>query len=95
VNNRNHGEYATNQLPLWPFVCGRVGRITSLASITETIIYKGTAIVCTIVPLVSFIAQIPLDVCVVFRYDKDHWGVLHNFAQFKVSGLLADLVNSD
>jgi len=87
-----HGEYEPNTLPLMPFISGRAGRITSLASIAETVMYDGTKVICT-VPLASFIAQIPLDVGVIFRYDKDHWGVLHNFAQFDPTAkLMAELL---
>jgi len=87
-----HGEYAPNALPARPFYCGRVGRITSLASIAETVLYDGTTVVCT-VPLASFIGEIPMDVAVIFRYDKQHWGILHNFAEFdRGAKLMAELL---
>jgi len=90
-----HGEYAPNTLPWKPFFYGRTGRITSLASIAETVSYNGTRVICT-VPLASFISEIPLDVGVIFRYDNQHWGILHNFAKFDPKAkLMADLLNND
>jgi hypothetical protein len=78
---QSHGEYKPNELPVAPFLLGRVGRVTSLASIAESMLYDDTTLVCSL-PLASFIQQIPLDVAMIFRYDKQHWGVLHNFQQF-------------
>jgi hypothetical protein len=89
----DQGDYATNELPMWPFLCGRVARITSLASIAESFQVNGVTAVCAI-PLASFIAQIPLDVAVIFRYDKAHWGILHNFVQFRPTGLLGEMIDT-
>lgn len=90
---RQHGEYAPNTLPVMPFICGRVGRITSLATVAETLLFDGTKVVCTL-PLASFIAQIPMDVAVIFRYDRQHWGVLHNFGEFDCTAkLMAEIQN--
>jgi hypothetical protein len=92
---RQHGEYEPNHLPIWPLVAGRTGRITSLASVAESsaTFNHGPKILCT-VPLASFIEQIPMDVGVIFRYDNEHWGVLHNFGQFDLhaSPLLTELL---
>jgi hypothetical protein len=89
----DQGDYAANELPLWPFLCGRVARITSLASIAESFQFNGVTAVCAI-PLASFIAQIPLDVAVIFRYDKAHWGILHNIVQFRPTGLLGEMIGT-
>jgi hypothetical protein len=83
-----HG-YQTNELPLQPFVCGRVGRVTSLASIAENVLFDGVETVCTL-PFASFLADIPLDVAVIFRFNKQYWAVLHNFAELNMNGLLQD-----
>jgi hypothetical protein len=85
--------YRDKELPLQPFLCGRVGRITSLASITEGIVYEGTKMICSI-PSFS-LKDIPLDVAVIFRFNRQFWGVLHNSAEFKVSGLLEDAIVDD
>jgi len=95
VNQR--GEYKTDKLPLRPYLFGRVGRITSLASIAESMLYKDVKVICTI-PLATFISEIPLDVCVIFRYDKEHWGVLHNCQDLRAirpGTLLHDIVNTE
>jgi hypothetical protein len=88
-----HGEYShkPNALPVAPFLFGRVGRVTSLASIAENVLYDDTTVVCTL-PLASFIQQIPLDVAMIFRYDKHHWGVLHNFQQFNKKAKLLSAI---
>jgi len=78
-----HQFYKPNQLPFEPFVYGRVGRLTSLASITEKVVLENTKVVCTL-PYLSFIKEIPLDVAVIFRFNNDYWGVLHNFANMKI-----------
>jgi hypothetical protein len=81
----------TNLSP-WPFLCGRVARVTSLASITESIVYEDIKTICTM-PSMSFMKHIPLDVAVIFRYSKACWGVLHNSYEFDTnSTLLEDAV---
>ncbi len=87
----NGGYYPTDELPLQPFLCGRVGRLTSLATITHTISYPGTETICQL-PFISFLQEIPLDVAIIFRFNNLYWGVLHNFAQFRLTGLLSELV---
>lgn len=81
--------YRDEELPLQPFLCGRVGRVTSLASITTGVVYEGMEMICS-VPSLTFMKDIPLDVAVIFRFNRQFWGVLHNTAKFKVAGLLED-----
>eukprot|EP00571_Detonula_confervacea_P015362 CAMPEP_0172303390 /NCGR_PEP_ID=MMETSP1058-20130122/4925_1 /TAXON_ID=83371 /ORGANISM="Detonula confervacea, Strain CCMP 353" /LENGTH=441 /DNA_ID=CAMNT_0013014175 /DNA_START=153 /DNA_END=1475 /DNA_ORIENTATION=- len=69
----NAGSYfGTNEVPLLPFLNGRVGRITSLASIAHQTNFPGSQVICSF-PSASFIKDLPLDVAVIFRFDKDHW----------------------
>ena len=89
ISSSNLGYYKTNELPLLPFLCGRVGRVTSLASIAENVLYEGVEIMSTVVP-VSLMNLIPLDVAIIFRFNAEYWGVLHNFAEFNMTGLLQD-----
>lgn len=89
----NGGYYKTGELPLQPFLCGKVGRLTSLATITEKVMFKGTEVVCQL-PFLSFIKELPLDVAVIFRFSDRYWGVLHNFSQFQMSGMLSDIVSN-
>ena len=63
------GYFGTNSIPLLPFLNGRVGRITSLASITHQANFPGSDVVCQF-PSASFIKDLPLDVAVIFRFDK-------------------------
>jgi hypothetical protein len=90
----NVGFCKANELPIQPFLCGRVGRMTSLASITEKVHYEGTEIVFQL-PFLSFIKDLPLDVAVIFRFDDSYWGVLHNFAEYKISGSLLEEISTN
>ena len=83
-------ECKTDALDIMPFLCGRVGRVTSLATIATNVVYGETKIVCT-VPFASFIKDIPLDVSVIFRFNRQYWGILHNFANFNMTGMLEDI----
>jgi hypothetical protein len=90
VQSLDQGYYKhNNELPMQPFVSGRVGRITSMASIATNFAYKGTKSIATL-PLSSFLEDIPLDVALIFRYNQDYWGVLHNIASFHPTPLLQD-----
>ena len=46
--------FDTNGVPLMPFLNGRVGRITSLASVAHSISFPGTELICQL-PSASFI----------------------------------------
>ena len=61
--------YGTNEVPLLPILSGRVGRMTSLASVAHQTSFPGSEVVCTF-PSASFIDNLPLDVAVIFRFDK-------------------------
>ena len=84
-------EMGLQELSLKPFIHGRVGRITSLATIPAGLVYKDTKQVCAI-PYLSFLERIPLDTALIFRFNKQYWGVLHNFADFEAPELLKELV---
>jgi len=61
--------FRANDIPLLPFLNGRVGRVTSLASVTHQANFPGVELVCQL-PSASFIKNLPLDVAVIFRFDK-------------------------
>jgi hypothetical protein len=91
--NNNEDIDRKKGLPLRPFLHGRVGRITSLATIPAHLVYDGTEQICTI-PYLSFLEKIPLDTALIFRFNQQYWGVLHNFAEIEeTKGLLAELVD--
>lgn len=83
--------FHTNDIPLLPFLNGRVGRITSLASITHQANYPGVELVCQL-PSASFIKDLPLDVAVIFRFDKNYWGIMHNFRKVNPSPQLDEII---
>jgi hypothetical protein len=64
--------YDKNEVPLLPFLNGRVGRITSLATITHQTAFPCSELLCQF-PSASFISELPLDVAVIFKFDADHW----------------------
>jgi hypothetical protein len=71
--------YATDRLPVQPFLCGRVGRLTSLATVvSEPIVFGDVQTVCTF-PVTAFLQDIPMDIALIFRYNRQYLGVLHNF----------------
>jgi len=92
VDSKAH--YETDKLPVEKFLCGRVGRLTSLATITEQVMYNGLETICTI-PNPSFIGKIPMDVAIIFRYNKLYWAVLHNFEKTKPSQMLDAILARD
>ena len=83
--------YESNEVPLLPFLNGRVGRITSLASVTKKATFPGSKLLCQL-PSASFISDLPLDVAVIFRFDDEHWGVMHNFRKTEHSPLLESIL---
>ena len=83
--------YDTDEVPLMPFLNGRVGRITSLASITQKTTFPGSKVICQF-PSASFISDLPLDVAVIFRFDEEHFGIMHNFRKVNSSSLLSEII---
>jgi len=83
--------FDTDEVPLMPFLNGRVGRITSLASITHQTTFPGSEVICQF-PSASFISDLPFDVAVIFRFDEDHFGIMHNFRRKSESPLLQEII---
>jgi hypothetical protein len=98
VVERNNHRYCgyKYELPICPYIRGEVARITSMATISESLVHEGLSTVCTL-PLESFLFQIPLDVGMIFRYNKDCFGFLHNFdtVQIKEDSLLRKIMVDD
>ena len=90
VTASHQSGYDTNKLPLKPFLCGRHARITSLASVTKNVVYDGVDTV-AVVPFCSSLKAIPLDIAMIFRFNRECWGILHNFAEFEPSELFQQL----
>lgn len=64
--------YRSDEVPLMPFLNGRVGRITSLATVTHQTTFPGSELLCQF-PSASFISELPLDVAVIFKFNSDYW----------------------
>ena len=86
----NGGFFKSNEVPLEPFLDGRIGRITSLASVAHSTSFPGVDIICQC-PSVSFIKDLPLDVAVIFRFNKELFGIMHNFRKINKSPLLDEI----
>jgi hypothetical protein len=86
----HQASYPSGQLPIEPFLNGRVGRLTSLATVSEQLNYEGVETLCTL-PVKSFLRTIPMDVAMIFRFNKRCLGVLHNFVHLE-SGVLDSLL---
>lgn len=84
--------YGKDKIPLMPFLNGRVGRITSLASITHQTTFPGSQVICQF-PSASFIRDLPLDVAVIFRFDEENFGIMHNFRRVMDSPLLGEIIS--
>lgn len=88
-----HGFYFdTNTLPICPFVLGKVGRISSIASVQKLI--KPTdmdRIVCHAM-LSSFVQNVPLDTAFIISMNDEAYVILHNFREIDlVNGSISEL----
>ena len=85
--------YDTNQVPTWPFVLGRVGRLSSLSSVQHVIADKKDNHVLFHGLLASYVQNVPLDVAFIVSMNDDNFLVVHNFRQLdKKEGLLRDIL---
>ena len=72
--------YETNHLPTCPFILGKAGRISSLASIQKLIKTGSMDIICHSM-LSSFVQNVPLDTAFIISMNQDKYVILHNFRQ--------------
>ena len=80
--------YDKGELPLMPFLKGKVGRITScVAPISVHMAFGESETVCQEPPH-DFVYMTPFDNAVIFTMDHDHIGVMHNFQEIDKSGSL-------
>ena len=83
--------YNSDQVPVEPFLHGRAGRITNFASISSKYLFeKGASGLKTVAHCMpsSFFEIFPIDVCVIYRIDREHVGVIHNFEHYHENKLL-------
>ena len=52
--------------------------------------FPGAELLCMF-PSASFIQDLPLDVAVIFTFDSNHWGIMHNFRKVNPSPLLDEI----
>ena len=87
--------FEKDELPLLPFLFGRTGKISSLATIEKLIEKKNGGdsmkVVCHCLPK-NFAGNVPLDVAFVTSMDDECFVVLHNFREVKVGPLLRDIL---
>jgi hypothetical protein len=83
--------YETDQVPMERFHRGQAGRMTNFASISSKYLFEkrpsGLEAVAHCLPS-SFFEIFPIDVCVIYRLDKQHLGGIHNFEHYHKNKLL-------
>uniref|UniRef100_A0A7S3KVX1 Diacylglycerol O-acyltransferase n=1 Tax=Amphora coffeiformis TaxID=265554 RepID=A0A7S3KVX1_9STRA len=89
--------YDTNQLPVWPFVAGRVGRLSSLATIQHLIIVDKNNVSSEVIfhgLLTSYADNMPLDAAFITAMNDEYFLVSHNFRELNAnaSPLLRDIL---
>mmetsp|Transcript_7286 Transcript_7286/g.13831 ORF Transcript_7286/g.13831 Transcript_7286/m.13831 type:complete len:484 (+) Transcript_7286:88-1539(+) len=90
---KNGFDFDTNELPICPFVIGRSGRISSLASIQKLIETTdgADAIICHSM-LSSFVQNVPMDTAFVISMNSKSYVVLHNFREINTeTGLIHEI----
>ena len=71
--------YDTNRLPLCPFIFGKVGRISNIATVQRLIESEDVKVLCHSM-LSAFVDNVPLDTAFICSMNKDQsYVILHNF----------------
>lgn len=83
-----------NELPICPFIFGRSGRISSLASIQKLIEPDGTDSILCHAMLSSFVQNVPMDTAFVISMNDKSYVVLHNFREIDTeTGLIHEILS--
>lgn len=84
--------YDTNRLPLCPFIFGKVGRISNIATVQHLIESEDVNVLCHTM-LSSFVDNVPLDTAFICSMNKDEsYVILHNFREIDLDrGLIGYL----
>lgn len=89
-------DFDTNELPICPFVFGRSGRISSLASIQKLIETDGTDSIICHAMLSSFVQNVPMDTAFVISMNSESYVVLHNFREIDTeTGLIHGILSQN
>lgn len=86
--------YESNQIPLCPFVLGRVGRISNIATVQKLIQSENLQVLCHTM-LSAFVENVPLDTAFICSMNHKHgsYVILHNFCDLHLDrGLIKDLI---
>ena len=88
--------YDTNELPICPFVLGKVGRISSLASVQKIIKSSDMESIICHTMLSSFVHNVPLDTAFIISMNEDTYVIPHNFRDIDLDqGLINELQCQD
>jgi hypothetical protein len=82
--------FEPGEFPLFESLTGRIGRITNCVVPSRQCSYGGATTVCYSPPE-AFLDFCPMDTAIIFRANKDTFGVLHNFNEIEKSKFLDDL----
>jgi hypothetical protein len=83
--------FEPDEIPYWPCVTGRIGRITNCVVPMHNMSFGGCQPICYC-PNKSFLDHTPMDVAVIFRVAKGKDAVLHNFQHMKPSKQLQSIL---
>jgi hypothetical protein len=88
--------FKTDELPICPFILGKVGRISSLATIQTLILPQSMEVVCHAM-LASYEANIPMDAAFITSMNNENYLVIHNFREWNLvhGGLLQKILKSE
>ena len=85
--------FEPDEVPLFPSVTGRVGRITNcVAPIRRGGLTLGGCLAVCYSPSKAFLEYCPLDTAMIYRVNKDLYGVMHNFKTMHESDFLEALL---
>jgi hypothetical protein len=93
---KNGYDFDTDQIPICPFIFGRSGRISSLASIQKLIETEETDSIICHAMLSSFVQNVPMDTAFIISMNSQSYVVLHNFRAIDTeTGLIHDLLRQN
>jgi hypothetical protein len=91
----DRGQYfEPDEIPYWPCVTGRIGRISSCVVPMHNMSFGGCKPLCYC-PNKSFLDHTPMDVAVIFRVAERKDAVLHNFQHMRPSKQLQSILLED
>ncbi len=86
---KNGFYYKRDELPTCPFVLGKAGRISSLATVQKLIQNDEVKVICHSM-LSAFVTNVPLDTAFIISMNEEKYIILHNFRKIELEGGLME-----